>query len=203
MKISVTRHRTSTASLCPLAMAIAMAMACSCAVAADASTPGAAAVAAANEPAAVLKHYINLRLAMADWPVYSKLITWPDEPAWDCYWVTSHFKLEDPRPGSARDEIIVPATYDRLGRYCSDFDLELFDESDRVDYHLVMSDGRWKIAGPVPDYPDIEIQTLLRRLANAAQSPGATPERRRQLDELIRQLRATLRAHPRVITRPR
>jgi hypothetical protein len=154
----------------------------------------------AAEPGAVLKRYINLRLAMADRRVYSQLITWPDEAPSECYWITSHFKLDDPRPGT--DGVIVAATYDRLGRYCPDFDLQLFDESARIDYHLVMSGGKWKIAGPVPDYPDIEIQTLLRRLANAAQSPGETAEQRRQLDEVIRQLRATLRAHPRVM-RPR
>ncbi|HWW20443.1 MAG TPA: hypothetical protein VNZ06_06535 [Steroidobacteraceae bacterium] len=193
---------TCTPMSARLSAALLWLIACPCLVAANTTSSGAAPAAAANEPAAVLKHYINLRLAMADWPVYSKLITWPQEPASDCYWVTSHFKLDDPRPGSAHDEIIVPATYDRLGRYCSDFDLELFDESDRIEYHLVMSDGKWKIAAPLPDYPDIEIQTLLRRLANTAQSPGETPERRRQLDEVIRQLRATLRAHPRVM-RPR
>jgi hypothetical protein len=148
------------------------------------------------EPSAVLKRYINLRLAMADWTVFSPLITWAEEPSWDCYWVTSQFKLDDPRPGT--DDVIVPATYYRLGRYCSDADLELFDESDRVEYHLVLSGGKWKVAGPLPDYPDIEIQTLLRRLAHSAQSSGESPERRRQLDELIRQLRVAFRAHPRV-----
>jgi hypothetical protein len=154
----------------------------------------------AAEPSAVLKRYINLRLAMADRSLYSQLVTWPEEPPSECYWITSHFKLDDPRPGT--DDVIVAATYDRLGRYCPDFDLQLFDESDRIDYHLVMSGGTWKIAAPAPDYPDIEIQTLLRRLANTAQSPGETAEQRRQLDEVIRQLRATLRAHPRVL-RPR
>jgi hypothetical protein len=154
----------------------------------------------ATEPAAVVKRYINLRLAMADRSVYSQLITWPDEPPSECYWITSHFKLEEARPGT--DDVIVPATYDRLGRYCPEFDLQLFDESDRIEYHLVMSGGQWKIASPLPDYPDIEIQTLLRRLANTAQSPGESTERRRQIDEMIRELRATLRAHPRVM-RPR
>jgi hypothetical protein len=148
------------------------------------------------EPSAVLKRYINLRLAMADWTLFSPLITWPEEPSWDCYWVTSQFKLDDPRPGT--DDVIVPATYYRLGRFCSDADLELFDESDRVDYHLVLSGGKWKVAGPLPDYPDIEIQTLLRRLANSAASSRESPERRRQLDELIRQLRVAFRAHPRM-----
>jgi|HubBroStandDraft_3_1064219.scaffolds.fasta_scaffold232079_2 hypothetical protein len=156
--------------------------------------------ASAEEPASVLKRYINLRLAMADRTVYSQLITWPDEPPSECYWVTSHFKLEEPRPGT--DDVVVPATYDRLGRYCPEFDLQLFDESERIEYHLILADGKWKVAGPAPDYPDVEIQTLLRRLANAAQSPGQSPEQRRRLDEVIRALRATLRAHPRVM-RPR
>lgn len=154
----------------------------------------------AEEPSAVLKRYINLRLALADRSVYSELITWPDEPPSECYWIISHFKLDDARPGT--DDVVVPATYDRLGRYCPEFDLQLFDESERVEYHLVLANGRWKIASPEPDYPDVEIQTLLRRLASSAQLPGASAERRRQLDEVIRQLRATLRAHPRVM-RPR
>jgi hypothetical protein len=149
-------------------------------------------LAAPDEPVAVLRHYINLRLANTDRSAYAKLITWSDEPLTDCAWVTSHFKLQQPKP--SRDDLVIPVTYDRLGRYCSDLNLELFDESVEVEYHMVMSAGGWKVAGPVPDYPDIEIQTLLRSLANSAQS--GPPERRRQIDEVIRQLRVALRAHP-------
>lgn len=31
-----------------------------------------------------LNRYVQLRLEAADWKEYSKLITWPDEPSWDC-----------------------------------------------------------------------------------------------------------------------
>jgi hypothetical protein len=153
---------------------------------------------ASDEPSAVLRRYINLRLANADRSAYARLITWSDEPASNCDWITSHFKLESPR--RRRDEVVIPVRYDRVGRYCSDLNLELFDESDQVDYHLVMTAGGWKVAGPVPDYPDIETQTLLRSLATFAQAES--PERRRQIDEVIRRLRVALRTHP-VIPSPK
>jgi hypothetical protein len=153
---------------------------------------------ASDEPATVLRHYINLRLANADRSAYSSLITWSDEPTAACEWVTSHFKLQTARQDAG--DVVIPVTYDRLGRYCSDLNLELFEQSEQVDYHLVMSAGGWKVAGPVPDYPDIEIQTLLRSLANSAQTES--PERRRQIDEVIRQLRVALRKHPAIATRP-
>jgi hypothetical protein len=154
-------------------------------------------MAASEEPSAVLKRYINLRLANADRSAYAALITWSQEPSWDCSWVTSTFKLQQPKPAS--EEVVIPVTYLRLGRYCPDFNLQLFDESDEVEYHLVMSEGAWKVAAPAgDDYPDIEIQTLLRSLTHAAQAAKQSAQRRRQYDDLIRQLRATLRAHPRI-----
>jgi hypothetical protein len=153
---------------------------------------------ASDEPAIVLRHYINLRLANADRSAYARLITWSDEPTAACEWITSHFKLQTARQDA--DDVIIPVTYVRLGRYCSDLNLELFEQSDQVEYHLVMSGGGWKVAGPVPDYPDIEIQTLLRSLANTAQTES--PERRRQIDEVIRQLRVALRKHPVIAAKP-
>ena len=45
------------------------------------SACAAALLGASDEPAAVLRRYINLRLANADRSAYSRLITWSDEPA--------------------------------------------------------------------------------------------------------------------------
>jgi hypothetical protein len=61
-----------------------------------------------------LREYVNARLRWAEWKDYSQFITWPDEPGWDCWWVTNahHF-------GNAilhGSDLVVPVTYARLGR---------------------------------------------------------------------------------------
>ena len=43
--------------------------------------------------AETLRKYVELRLHNADWKDYSKLVTWPDEPGWDCNWVVDKYSV--------------------------------------------------------------------------------------------------------------
>jgi hypothetical protein len=139
-----------------------------------------------ESPSSALTHYVTLRLTNADWDSYSKLITWPDEPSWDCKWVTTSYMLGALR--KAADNVVIPVTYDRLGLYCSDFDLQLHKASVQVEYHLVMESGAWKVSAPVPDYPDIGVATLLRSLTTSGNSSNESAERRRQFKDLVQKL---------------
>ncbi len=67
---------------------------------------------------ATLRQYIDLRLSWADWKEYSKFITWPDEPGWDCWWVAKEYSVGQSLKRGAR--VVVPVTYSRLGLFCAD-----------------------------------------------------------------------------------
>lgn len=141
-----------------------------------------------TSPTGALTRYITLRLINAPWAVYSKLITWPDEPAWDCKWITTNYMLGASRKQD--DEVIIPVTYVRLGLYCPDFDLTIQKTLVRVEYHLTMGGGVWKVSAPVPDYPDLGVKTLLRTLAVSENSSANSAARQHQFESLIQKVLA-------------
>ena len=118
--------------------------------------------------------------------MYSRLITWPDEPAWDCKWITASYKVGATQKGA--DDVVIPVTYNRIGKYCSDFDLTLHKASVQVEYHLIMDSGTWKVSSPVPDYPDIGVRTLSRFLTASANSVAESAERRNHFNDLVQKL---------------
>jgi hypothetical protein len=71
----------------------------------------------AATPAETLRRYVQLRMEDANWKLYSKLITWPDEPSWDCKWVTADYQIGTARTLGQKAEI--PVTYKRLGLFIS------------------------------------------------------------------------------------
>ena len=104
-----------------------------------------------KSPTEALRHYIELRLQWADWTEYSQLVAWPDEPGWDCWWVAKHYSIgtAERRNGHA----VIPVTFGRLGLYCENLTFEPERKADNTRYEMVRQRGRWKVNGPIPDYP--------------------------------------------------
>jgi len=133
-----------------------------------------------------LRRYVQLRLENADWNDYSKLVTWPDEPSWDCNWVVAKYEVDAPK--QARDRVVVPVLYHRIGLFCYDFDFKPESRTVTVNYELVGVDKVWKVDGPVPDYPDVSADVLLRSLRASAQNAAESSERRAQFSATARKL---------------
>ncbi len=128
--------------------------------------PGIGHSASQNDPAVTaLERYLQMRLHNADWREYSKIITWPDEPSWDCWWVD-----EDYRIGTAKkikNRIIIPVTQTRIGLYCDTGYFEADQRAVTINYELAFQNNQWKIDGPIPDYPDIGVITLVEKLKSS------------------------------------
>ncbi|MGO8990391.1 MAG: hypothetical protein ACLQGU_03905 [bacterium] len=133
-----------------------------------------------------LRRYLELRLNDADWKEYSKFITWPDEPAWDCKWVISKYDLKPAE--EEKDKITVPVMYKRLGLFCYDFEFKPNPEIATINYELVKRPSGWKVNAPIPDYPEISADVLIRSLKALAEKANETPERRVKAKATVRKL---------------
>jgi hypothetical protein len=141
-----------------------------------------------NQYAAVetLRSYLELRLNGADWKEYSKFITWPDEPAWDCNWVISKYDLGPSKKEG--EKVMVSVVYMRLGLFCNNLKFELNPKVVTVNYELVKRPNGWKVNAPIPDYPDISADVLIRSLRSLAEKGNEKPERRVQAEATARKL---------------
>jgi hypothetical protein len=139
-----------------------------------------------------LNHYIQLRLQDADWKEYSKLITWPDEPSWDCRWVVNAYHVGTPSKG--KGNVIIPIAYKRLGLYCDNFYFEPGVKTATINYELVKSRHGWRVNGPPPDYPDVGADVLIGSLRATANNAKESPEHRAQSEEMAHQIAEALAA---------
>ncbi len=139
-------------------------------------------------PTDTLRHYINLRLQWADWSEYSRFITWPDEPGWDCWWVARGYSVN--RAVGSRDRVVIPVSYSRLGLFCVNFDFESNPKAETVRYELVRRGGVWKINGPVPDYPYLQWQVLRDWSAKQITDEQQLPERKKDAQNALDALAA-------------
>jgi len=125
-----------------------------------------------------LRHYLQLRLRNADWKDYSKYVTWSDEPSWDCNWVVRNYDIGMPKKG--KHNVVVPVVYKRLGLFCYDFDFSPDLKIVTIKYELVKHRSGWKVNAPVPDYPDISADVLIKSLRASAESSSESQDRRAQ-----------------------
>jgi hypothetical protein len=147
-----------------------------------------------------LQHYIQLRLQDADWKEYSKFITWPDEPSWDCKWVARKDKVGAPiRKGQ---EVVIPVAYSRLGLFCYDFNFKPEPKLVTINYELVKRAGVWKVDGPIPDYPEIDADVLIRSLNATAEDASETPEHRAEAAATTRKIREALKPDTQTSQKP-
>ena len=123
-----------------------------------------------------LRRYLQLRLCNADWKDYSKFITWPDEPGWDCTWVVSNYEIGVPKKG--KRNVIVPVVYKRLGLFCYDFDFNPDPKVVTINYELIERQRDWKVNAPIPDYPDISADVLLKSLRASGENLHQSADRR-------------------------
>ncbi|HVM92158.1 MAG TPA: hypothetical protein VMT67_05060, partial [Terriglobales bacterium] len=79
-----------------------------------------------------LNRYVVLRLQNADWKEYSKLISWPDEPSWDCNWIVKNYDVS--APVKERERLTIPVVYSRVGLLCDNFDFEPQSKTVTVNY---------------------------------------------------------------------
>lgn len=139
-----------------------------------------------RNPGDTVDRYVRLRLGSAPWVDFAGLISWDDEPGWDCNWVSNRYTsgLAESKNGA----VIIPVTYHRLGFYCHDFDFKLEKRTDIIRYEVVKSSGGWKIKAPEPEYPDVSADVLITQLQIAARDVRETAEHRKQAEALVRQL---------------
>ena len=143
-----------------------------------------------DEALHTLQDYLRLRLQNADWKDYSRFVTWPDEPGWDCNWVVSKYELGVPR--ETETKAIVAATYKRLGLFCYDFEFKPSAKTVKIEYQLVNGPNGWKLSGPIPDYPDIRADVLIKSLRTSAENPRESVERRVEFNATVRKVEDTL-----------
>ncbi len=144
--------------------------------------------------AETLRKYVDLRLHNADWKDYSKFVTWPDEPGWDCNWVVDKYSVGTERKRGSITAI--PITYQRVGLFCYDFEFTSEPKTVTVNYELVKRTDGWKINSPLPDYPDISAQVLLDLLTSKASSASESPARQTQFRATARKIAEALAAPP-------
>jgi hypothetical protein len=138
-----------------------------------------------------LRQYVELRLRWAEWKDYSRFITWPDEPGWDCWWVAKNYRIGSAVHKGARS--VIPVTYARLGLFCADFQLDSHPRTETIHYELVRKGGMWKVDRPVPDYPYISAMALEGWLTKIIADTKETSERRTQAQHALEELTAAKR----------
>jgi hypothetical protein len=148
------------------------------------SQPKSAGRASAND---ILRQYVEARLRWAHWKDYSRLITWPDEPGWDCWWVAKDYRIGEATHGVATS--VIPVTYRRLGLFCADFELQPKPKTETIDYKLVRKGDGWKVNGPTPDYPYISVQALDEYLTRTISDPSEQADRKTQARHALEALR--------------
>jgi hypothetical protein len=92
-----------------------------------------------NSADAILREYVEARLRWADWKDYSRFITWPDEPGWDCWWVAKDCRIGKATRGVAKS--VIPVAYSRVGLFCADFELQAKPKAETIYYVLVRKGG--------------------------------------------------------------
>lgn len=141
-----------------------------------------------ESPKKTLNQYLQLRLQDADWKVYSALITWPDEPSWDCKWVAEKYDIGESKK-TEKGRTIIPVVVKRLGLYCYDFSLSPDAKEVTINFELVKNpSGGWKVSEPTPDYPDIGADTLKKSLTASAENPNESAERRAKFAATLQKL---------------
>lgn len=141
----------------------------------------------AEVPEKTLNHYLQLRLQDADWKAYSALITWPEEPSWDCKWVAERYDIgESKRTGKGK--ITIPVVMKRLGLYCYDFSLSPDPKEVTLNFQLIKTPDGWKVDEPTPDYPDIGADTLKKSLSASAENPKESADRRAKFAAILQNL---------------
>lgn len=135
-----------------------------------------------------LRHYVDLRLRWADWNEYSPLVTWPDEPGWDCWWVAKDYRLS---PATTRaSKTLVAVTYTRLGLLCVGSKFEPNPKVETIAYELVRRSGTWKVDGPIPDYPYVGLPTVRKSLEKTIADSDETNDSKEQARKSLKLLAA-------------
>lgn len=124
----------------------------------------------------MLRNYLQMRLRNADWKEYSKFITWPDEPSWDCNWVVNKYEMGIAKKGDKN--VVIPVSFNRLGLFCYDFDFNPDPKEVTINYELIKLPSGWKVNAPIPDYPDINADELIKMLRASSENLQETLERR-------------------------
>lgn len=145
-----------------------------------------------NTAAAVdaIRSYIESRLHWTD--DFATLITWPGEPAWDCYWVAKEYRLGVPT--KHHKKVVVPATYSRVGLYCHGAQFETQVRQETIPYEMVLEDGKWKVNGPIPDYTYVDWQVLEASLQKIAGDEHEAAEDRNLARSTIDALASAVKA---------
>jgi hypothetical protein len=138
------------------------------------------------DPKSVLWQYVELRLRWADWKDYSQFITWPDEPGWDCWWVADAHHVG--QEVAKKSKVFIPVTYNRIGLYCADDQFRANLKKETVNYEMLKKKGKWKVNGPVPDYPYISKAALRDWLNKSTQDSSESAERKEQAQEVLKAL---------------
>ena len=135
-----------------------------------------------------LRRYVELRLRWADWNEYSPLVTWPDEPGWDCWWVAKDYRLS--RATTRASKTLVEVTYTRLGLLCVGSQFEPNPKVETIAYELVRRSGAWKVDGPIPAYPYVGLSSVRQSLEKTISDSHETNDSKEQARKSLKALTA-------------
>ncbi len=91
-----------------------------------------------------------------------------------------------------KENVVVPVSYKRLGLYCYDFEFRQDVKVVTVDYKLVRRARGWKVDAPLPNYPDISPDVLIRELTALGANVNETADRRKLAEITARNIKAAL-----------
>jgi hypothetical protein len=138
---------------------------------------------AQREAVDTVERYVRLRLEGARWAAFAALITWEDEPGWDCNWLVNGYSV-----GAAEqkgDVVIVPVTYERLGLYCHGSQFKPEHRRVTLRCEVAKSSSGWKIRAPEPNPPELSVSVQIEALRAAARSPHQPAEHRRLAEAMV------------------
>lgn len=133
-----------------------------------------------------IRHYVDLRLRWADWNEYSPLVTWPDEPWRDCWWVAKDYRLGHATTPASKT--LVAVTYTHIGLLCVGSKFELNPKVETISYEMVRRNGAWRVDGPIPDYPYVGLPTARRSLEKTIADPHETNDSKEQARKSLKAL---------------
>jgi hypothetical protein len=99
----------------------------------------------------LLRQYLDVRLDGAAWDVYSRFITWTDEPGWDEYRPVSGYRMGDPVERGGK--VYIPVSFATLGVWYSTPEFKPQPHIETVTYELVQTKNGWKVNRPDDLFP--------------------------------------------------
>jgi len=123
--------------------------------------------------------YAGVRLNQADWPKLQPVVSWPSNPDYSLFMITSRFDVgTDDVPEHGKYVIVVH--YRLLGKFdlSEGYSIDSANQVEDIRYTVAEVNGEWRITDAEPGYPHpsraATLQWLNRKLAEAKDEASQT-----------------------------